>query len=56
MRERIQRNDEEKQSYSDEIGAANDIDLVILDGATHRFANGLQGCNVDDTIDVILKN
>ena len=38
-----------------EVDASNDIGLVVLDRAGHGLADGLQGRDVDDAIDAVLK-
>ena len=42
-------------TYRDEISATHDIDFIILNGATHRLTDGLQGCDVDNAVNWILK-
>ena len=42
-------------TYRHEVDASEDVGLVVLDGAGHGLADSLQGRDVDDAVDVILK-
>ena len=41
--------------YRDESDTTKDIGFVILDGAGHGLADGLQGSDVNDAVDRVLK-
>ena len=43
------------ETYRHEVDASEDVGLIVLDGAGHGLAHSLQGRDVDDAVDVVLK-